>query len=146
MTLPEHTLGWMIQGTAPNDGSAALVWKQNLDLPKISEHDVLIQFHAWSLNYPEIAIATGTYPWKQDDPAGVPGSDAAGEVVYMGSGVKNLTIGDRVFPIYYPNFDFGSAPTVEAGRGVCGLDAPGVFCEYAVFDQRALSKMPKNLS
>ncbi|KAF0329518.1 zinc-containing alcohol [Colletotrichum asianum] len=131
MTLPEHTSGWMIQGTAPNDGSAALVWKQNLDLPKISEHDVLIQFHAWSLNYPEIAIATGTYPWKQDDPAGVPGSDAAGEVVYMGSGVKNLTIGDRVFPIYYPNFDFGSAPTVETGRGVCGLDAPGVFCEYA---------------
>lgn len=55
MTLPEHTSGWIIQGTAPNDGSAALVWKQNLDLPKISEHDVLIQFHAWSLNYPEIA-------------------------------------------------------------------------------------------
>ncbi|KAF4873819.1 Zinc-type alcohol dehydrogenase-like protein [Colletotrichum siamense] len=146
MALPEHTSGWIIQGTAPNDGSAALVWKQNLDFPKLSEHDVLVQFHAWSLNYPEIAIATGTYPWKQDDPIGIPGSDAAGEVVHVGSGVKNLTVGDRIFPIYYPNFDFGSAPTVETGRGVCGLDAPGVFCEYALFDQRALSKIPKNLS
>ncbi|KAI8214454.1 hypothetical protein K4K52_000937 [Colletotrichum sp. SAR 10_76] len=131
MTLPEYTSGWIIQGTAPNDGSAALVWKHNLDLPKLSEHDVLVQFHAWSLNYPEIAIATGTYPWKQDDPIGIPGSDAAGEVVYVGSGVENLIVGDRVFPIYYPNFDFGSAPTVETGRGVCGLDAPGVFCEEA---------------
>lgn len=93
-----------------------------------------------------IQVATGTYPWKQDDSICIPGSDAAGEVVYVGSGVENLTVGDRVFPIYYPNFDFGSAPTVETGRGVCGLEAPGVFCEYAVFDQRALSNMPKNLS
>lgn len=93
-----------------------------------------------------ILVATGIYPWKPDSPTGVPGSDAAGEVIHVGSGVKEFAVGDQVLPVYYPNFDHGPAPTMITGRGVPGLDAPGVFCEHAVFDKRALANIPKNLS
>ncbi|GKT97448.1 zinc-containing alcohol dehydrogenase [Colletotrichum tofieldiae] len=97
-------------------------------LPRLSEHDVLVKFHAWSLNYPEIAR-----------------SDAAGEVVAVVSGVKDFKTGDGVFPVYYPSYEFGPAPTSN-GHGVPDLDAPGTFREYAIFDQRALMPTPKNLS
>ncbi|GJC83779.1 zinc-type alcohol dehydrogenase-like protein C1773.06c [Colletotrichum liriopes] len=145
MGLTNTTRGWQIEGTAPIDGSGALIWKES-QLPRLSEYNVLVKFHAWSLNYPEIAIATGTYPWRPEIPASVPGSDAAGEVVAVGSGVKDFQTGDGVFPVYYPNYDFGPATTSENGHGVPGLDAPGTFREYAIFDQRALMPTPKNLS
>ncbi|KAF9876165.1 hypothetical protein CkaCkLH20_06108 [Colletotrichum karsti] len=146
MAPPTTTRGWRIKGTAPDDGSAALSWEDSQQLKTPSEHDVVVKFRAWSLNYPEIAIATGIYPWKPDNPADIPGSDAAGEVVHVGSGVESLAVGDRVIPVYYPRFDSGPAPTEETGVGICGLDAPGVFREHAVFHERALARAPANLS
>ena len=61
--------------------------------------DVLIKVHAVSLNYRDINILRGTNPWpvKED---GVPVSDAAGEIVELGSDVDDLKVGDRVMPIF----------------------------------------------
>jgi NADPH:quinone reductase-like Zn-dependent oxidoreductase len=61
-------------------------------------YDVLIKIYAISLNYRDINILRGTNPWpvKQD---GIPCSDAAGEIVAVGSRVSLVKVGDRVTTI-----------------------------------------------
>ncbi|KAJ4264291.1 hypothetical protein NW762_005487 [Fusarium torreyae] len=146
MTLPQHTRAWKIRGSGPDDGSSALHWEEAVPLPKISEGDVVVKFHAWSINYPELAIANGTFPWLPKKVPEIPGSDAAGEIIGVGKNVRDLKVGDRVFPIYYPFFESGMAPNEETSDDVPGLLATGVLCEYVVFNERKLAKAPHNLS
>lgn len=92
------------------------------------------------------SVANGTCPWIPPNRATVPGSDASGEIISVGPGVKSWEIGDKVFPAYYRHFREGAAPNELTGHDVPGLDAPGVLCEYAVFPEHALIRSPKNLS
>ncbi|KAJ3541035.1 hypothetical protein NM208_g4790 [Fusarium decemcellulare] len=146
MSPPRHTGAWNLRGTGPDDGSSALHWDEAVPLPKVSDNDVLVKFHAWSINYPELSIANGTYPWLSEDVPAIPGSDAAGEVIGVGDKVRDFTVGDRVFPIYYPHFESGMAPNEENSGDVLGLATPGVLCEYAVLNERKLAIARQNLS
>ncbi|KAF4965621.1 hypothetical protein FSARC_6608 [Fusarium sarcochroum] len=136
MTLPQHTRAWKLRGTGPEDGSSALHWEEAVPLPKVSENDVVVK----------LPVANGTYPWLPEKVPEIPGSDAAGEVIGVGDNVRDLEVGDRVFPIYYPFFESGMAPNEETSDDVLGLLAPGVLCEYAFLNERKLAKAPQNLS
>jgi NADPH:quinone reductase-like Zn-dependent oxidoreductase len=59
---------------------------------------VLIKVHTVSLNYRDANIANGGKPWPVI-PHGVPGNDAAGEIIAVGDRVPLLSVGDRVAPI-----------------------------------------------
>ena len=55
ISLPTVTPGWHLEGNSPGSGSQALVWNDQLQLPSLGPTDVLVRFHAWSLNYPDLA-------------------------------------------------------------------------------------------
>ncbi|RAK90208.1 NAD(P)-binding protein [Aspergillus costaricaensis CBS 115574] len=120
--IPTSTSGWTLVGTAPDDGSGALVWKDELELPKLADH------------------GTGSL---------IPGSDGSGEVVAIGSHVTRFKPTDRVIVVYYPNFLFGAAPTYAQMSGSPGSnkDSPGTFRHHGVFNENGgLIHMPSNLS
>lgn len=84
----------------------------------------------------------GTYP-MQIESRGVPCSDAAAEVVAIGSAVSRFTVGDRVTPIT----SIGDFEPDDDGLAVgLGTNAPGVLREYAVFQEKHLVPLPAHLS
>src|SRR5437016_962761 len=68
------------------------------EVPRPAGDEVLIRFHAASLNYRDVMVVNGTYNPRMKLPA-VPLSDGAGEIVEIGEAVMKWKIGDRVCPI-----------------------------------------------
>lgn len=62
--------------------------------PKANE--VVVQVKACGINYPDTLIIQGLYQFKPELPF-TPGSDFAGVIKSVGSGVKHLAIGDAIF-------------------------------------------------
>src|SRR5689334_21038539 len=81
-------------------------------VPKPGNHEVQIKIHAASLNRRDIAVMQGNYPMP---PRGmlVPLSDGAGEISAVGPGVTRFKVGDKVIPIFFPNWIKGR-PTGNA--------------------------------
>ena len=63
--------------------------------PSPGPGQVVVAVRAVSLNYRDLLIAKGLYNPRMPLPR-VPCSDAAGEVVAIGPGVKRVAVGDRV--------------------------------------------------
>lgn len=63
--------------------------------PKIGDHDVLIDVKAIGLNYPDTLMLQGKYQTRPERPF-VPGRDASGVVLAIGSKVTRVKKGDRV--------------------------------------------------
>lgn len=62
-------------------------------VPKPAPHEVVLQVHATTLNYRDLVIANGGYPFPVKDDV-VPLSDGAGTIVEVGKDVKTLEKGD----------------------------------------------------
>ncbi len=60
---PVHTSGWQLHGTGPGDGSSALEWSSDLELRQLETGDVLVEFRAWALNYPDVS-SKYQYPYR----------------------------------------------------------------------------------
>ncbi|KAK3352409.1 alcohol dehydrogenase [Lasiosphaeria hispida] len=111
---------------------------------KLGPHDVLTRIRAVSLNFRDIAILTGRYTTGTAD-GGIPASDCAAEVTALGSSVTDFQVGDRVSPI----FSLGNITGYEEGlfsHNELGGDIDGVLREYAVFEDKVLVHLPKNLT
>ena len=63
--------------------------------PEIGPDEVLIKVKAIGINYAEVLSRKGQYSWAPKRPY-VPGMEAVGEVVQVGSEVTNCMVGDRV--------------------------------------------------
>ena len=113
--------------------------------PRASAHEVVVKFHAASLNYRDVMFFKGIYRPDAKFPA-VPLSDGAGEVVEIGENVTRWKVGDRVCPIFMQGW-LGGAPTREKARtALGGGDLDGVLREYGVFDETGLVSTPEHLS
>jgi NADPH2:quinone reductase len=66
-----------------------------LEAPKPSEGEVLIDVRAAGVNFPEVLLSYGKYQFKPEPPF-IPGGEAAGVVSAVGPGVTMLKTGDRV--------------------------------------------------
>ncbi|CAG9940016.1 unnamed protein product [Clonostachys rosea f. rosea IK726] len=77
---------------------------------------VLIKIHAVALNYRDANIANGGNPWPVTK-NGVPGNDAAGEVIAVGEKVSLVKIGDRVAPITDSEFVTARSTAWSALKG-----------------------------
>jgi len=75
-------------------GIEGLVLAERPD-PKPAYRQVLIKVAACSLNYRDLAIARGTYRLPVTSNI-IPLSDAAGEVIEIGAGVRRVKVGDKV--------------------------------------------------
>jgi NADPH:quinone reductase-like Zn-dependent oxidoreductase len=114
--------------------------------PKPAPNEVVVKFHAASLNYRDLMVVTGTYNPRMKLPA-VPLSDGAGEVVEVGDAVTKWKVGDRVMPIFAQRWIFGDT-TEEKRRTSLGAGAQwdGTLREFGAFDQEGLVRIPDHLS
>ena len=115
------------------------------DVPRPSANEVLIKFHAVSLNYRDVMVASGTYNPRMKLPA-VPFSDGAGEIVEVGEGVSKWKLGDRVCPLVISGWIDGE-PTADKSKTAIGAgNFDGVLREFGAFDAESIVGIPEHLS
>jgi len=115
------------------------------ELPVPAAGEVLVKFHAFSLNYRDVMVVSGTYNPRMKLPA-VPFSDGAGAVVAVGEGVTKWKVGERVSPIVIQGWIDGepSAEKAKTAIGAGGFD--GVLREYGAFSEHSVVRIPERLS
>jgi len=65
--------------------------------PKAAPDEAVVEMRAAPINPADLNAIEGKYPGRREVPA-VPGFEGAGVIVSVGSGVKNVAIGDLVIP------------------------------------------------
>ncbi len=115
------------------------------DVPGYGRGQVLVRMHAASLNFRDLAVATGKYMMSALPPNLVPLSDGAGEVVEIGDGVTRVKPGDRVAGIFMQGWMGGELEPQHAQTALGGA-IDGVLAEYVVFDEQGLVHIPEHLS
>ncbi|MFM9436540.1 NADPH:quinone reductase-like Zn-dependent oxidoreductase [Janthinobacterium sp. CG_23.3] len=116
--------------------------RTELPEPKAARGEVLVRLRAATLNFLDVAIATGQFP-----AAGfpmVPVADGAGEIAALGEGVSGWTIGERVIPHFMPNWQ-GGAITPRNVAALRGVNLPGSLAEYAAVPATSLVALPAHL-
>ncbi|KAI5195543.1 alcohol dehydrogenase [Aureobasidium subglaciale] len=109
------------------------------DLPKqLKPTEVLIQIHAVSLNFRDVAMLNNRYP-APSTALGIPCSDAGASVIAIGSSVTDFAVGDKVSPTF-------RWITHDGVMRALGGDLEGVLRDYAIFESDALVKNPDSLS
>src|SRR3954467_616259 len=63
--------------------------------PTPGPNEVLIDVRAAGVNFPDVLMTYGKYQFKADPPF-IPGGEASGIVLAVGSAVVGLAVGDRV--------------------------------------------------
>lgn len=114
------------------------------ETPQPEATEVLVKFHAASLNYRDLMIVKGAYNPKLKMPL-VPFSDGAGEVVAIGEAVTKFKVGDRVMPIFMQGWSDGAIEFKKA-KTALGGDIDGVLREFGAFDESGLVCIPDHLS
>ena len=114
--------------------------------PLVDTHDVVVKFHAASLNFRDLMVVEGTYNPRMKLPA-VPLSDGAGEVIEVGGSVTKWKVGDRVMPIFAQRWLDGET-SEEKRRTSLGAGAQwdGVLREFGRFHEEGLVRVPDHLS
>jgi NADPH:quinone reductase-like Zn-dependent oxidoreductase len=115
------------------------------DVPQPGPNQVVVQFHAVSLNYRDLLFAWGLYNPRPNLPA-IPLSDGAGEIIALGEGVTRWKPGDRVCPIFMQGWIEGPLTPARSRTGLGGGDLDGVLRECAAFHEEGLVRIPAHLS
>ncbi|KAK4234778.1 putative zinc-type alcohol dehydrogenase-like protein yoga [Achaetomium macrosporum] len=131
---------WLVQGT--DKGFDGLVY-QDAPVPKVGDNDVLVKLRGASLNYRDLIIPRGEYPFPLRLPV-VAGSDGAGEIVAVGSKVTKWKPGDKVVTLFNQGHQAGPV-TVAASKTGLGGCIDGTLRQYGVFNENGVTRMPKNL-
>ena len=112
--------------------------------PKPQATEVLVKFHAASLNYRDLMMVKGAYNPKLKMPI-VPLSDGAGEVVAVGESVAKWKIGDKVCPIFMQGW-IDEEINFQKARTALGGDLDGCLREFGLFSENGLVRIPDHLS
>ncbi len=114
------------------------------DIPQPAPGQVLLRIHAVSLNYRDLLVVQGVYNPRMALPR-IPCSDAAAEVVAIGSGVTRVAPGDRVCTLFFQRWLSG--PTTAANlQHALGGDVDGVLAEYLTLPEDGVIPFPQHLS
>jgi NADPH:quinone reductase-like Zn-dependent oxidoreductase len=109
----------------------------------LGERQVLVRVRAVSLNRGDLEMLE---PGSGSDYSGmVPTSDAAGEIVAVGSQVDGFKPGMRVTTLYFRNWTDG-LPNDKTMSGAHGASVDGVLAEYLVIDDTGVAPAPAGLS
>ncbi|KAL8420609.1 hypothetical protein RB594_003413 [Gaeumannomyces avenae] len=133
---------WVVKGS--EKGFDELEYQKNVPVPNVGEHDVLVRLHGASLNYRDLIITKGMYPFPLNLPV-VPASDGAGEVVSVGPRVTRFKPGDRVVTLFNQGHQSGPLTAASAQTGLGGV-LPGTLRRWGVFGEDGLVRAPRNLS
>ena len=109
----------------------------DVHIPKSDE--VLMKVAASSLNYHDLLVALGAIP---TDDKRVPISDAAGEIIEVGSDVNEWKVGERVMSVCFPNWQSGP-PKYEL-LSFIGDHEDGYATECIAIKASAITRTPSN--
>lgn len=112
--------------------------------PQPGAGEILIRTKAVSLNYRDKLVIEDKYPLPVSYPL-VPGSDLAGEVVAVGSGVSRFKAGERVVSHFRPKWLRG-IPSRDALCETLGGPLPGVLAEYVLLSEQGALAYPGYLT
>jgi len=118
--------------------------RTDVDPAEPGPDEVLVRLKAASINSRDHQIATGQFTQNVNFPL-IPLSDGAGEVVSVGENVTRVSVGDRVTPLFFPNWVSGEALGDERKLS-SGLEVPGVLREYGVYNEQAIAKVADHLT
>ncbi len=113
-------------------------------VPTPGPGQVLVRLKAATLNYRDLLTVKGGYGSRQKFPL-IPGSDGAGMVEGVGSGVKDFAPGDRVIGSFFEGW-LGGEPSEVKMRTSLGGAVDGVLCEYRIWPSQALVRTPDHLT
>lgn len=108
-------------------------------IPEVGPHEILLKVHGISLNYRDLVIANGGYPFPVKEDV-IPGSDAAGVIAAVGPGVTDLEEGDYAIGNFDISNMYGPQQDWEHGQGG---PIDGVLREYVVLPASAAVKIPR---
>jgi len=140
-SIPKTGKSWTIEGT---DGFDSLKLNKETPIPEISDYEVLVKLHGASLNYRDLIIPKGKYPFPQAKRV-VPGSDGAGEVVAVGKKVTRFKTGARVVTLFNQTHYGGSLDNQSKASGLGGV-VDGTLRQYGSFNENGLVAMPPSLN
>lgn len=116
----------------------------DIPTPKAGKGELLIQMTAASLNYRDLVTVNGGYG-KTVKPPLIPCSDGVGLIVECGPSSLKFNTGDRVCPIFFPNWQSGPAKPGNLPDALGGA-FDGTLCEYMVASETACVLAPSNLN
>ena len=116
----------------------------NRPMPEPGPGQVLIKVQASSVNYRDLSTIEDPVSRNLPYPT-IPNSDAAGEVVAVGDGVDDITVGDRVMSCFFQDWEAGPISSTAMASALGGAK-PGVLAEYAVLNACGVIPAPKHLS
>ena len=94
---------------------------QNVETPKPKENEVLVKVFACGLNRADLVVADGGAHGASGGPGTIVGMEFSGEIIELGSNVRNYSIGDRVM-----------------------CSGTYAWAEYAIADHGRVIKIPNN--
>lgn len=107
--------------------------------PTPAKGEVLVKWHATSLNFHDYLVAIGGIPVPENR---VPMSDGAGEIIAIGEGVTKWKIGDKVMSLFFPKWIEGR-PTLPKTRLISGETTDGYIMEQSVISEASITKIPE---
>ncbi|CZS88733.1 hypothetical protein WAI453_010638 [Rhynchosporium graminicola] len=140
-SVPKTTKAWTVEG---KNGFESLKFNNEAPIPDLSDNEVLVKFHAASLNYRDLIIPKGQYPFGVKEGV-VPGSDGAGEVVAVGKKVTRFQPGAKVVTLFSQGHLAGSLNTETIATGLGG-SIDGTLRQYGTFAETGLVEMPESLN
>ncbi|TGO31479.1 hypothetical protein BHYA_0680g00020 [Botrytis hyacinthi] len=121
-----------------SQGSHHNIQSHSEPVPTLNAHEILVKIRGIALNYRDLAITNGTYPFPVKDNV-IPCSDAAGEIVKVGSLVDGLKVGDRVVAAFDGTNLYGSQKNWDHGHGG---PVDGFLREYVALPASSVIKVP----
>lgn len=114
-------------------------------MPTPGPGEVLVRLRAATLNFRDILFLKGLLPSSLTrEPDYVPLSCGAGEVVSVGDGVARVKPGQRVIPMFAPQWISGERDL--SGTGHLGAHADGVARSHGIFLEEGLTLTPDEMS
>lgn len=110
--------------------------------PQPAAGEVLVRWHATSLNYHDYLVGVGGIPVPEGR---VPMSDGAGEISAVGEGVTAWKTGDKVMSLFFPNWLDGR-PTPAKTSAISGETVDGFLTEMSCLPAQSLTRIPKGFS
>ena len=112
--------------------------------PSPGPRDLVLRMNALSLNYRDRLVTDGVDRWRPPGPR-IPLSDGVGTVADTGAAVTRFKIGDRVAPIFYPQWIDGEPSPEKMQVALGGAGTDGVYAQSVVVDEHAAVAVPAHL-
>ena len=127
-----------------SDGGVDALALNERPMPEPGPGQVLVKVQASSVNYRDLTTVEDPVSRKLPYPT-VPNSDAAGEVVAVGDGVDDVSVGDRIASCFFAEWEAGPI-TAAAMASARGGARQGVLAEYVLLNARGVVPLPAHLS